>query len=117
MKHSNFDVNDDADTAPTTVDVDFSFALVTLAEQPDVTKYLRAAAFIVGDDSVVGPAQIKSMQPQNADRPGVYKNLVTASLPIGLKHGHPSEESRQHVLGLLKTAVRDGSLFTVASTA
>jgi hypothetical protein len=118
MKHTNFDASAvDVDAAPTTVDIDFSFVLVTLAEQPDVTKYLRAAAFIVGDDSVVGPAQIKSMQPQSADRPGVYKNLVTASLPIGLKHGHASEESRQHVLGLLKTAVRDGSLFTVASTA
>mmetsp|Transcript_24896 Transcript_24896/g.41242 ORF Transcript_24896/g.41242 Transcript_24896/m.41242 type:complete len:363 (+) Transcript_24896:106-1194(+) len=129
VKHMNFDAAAAATVAaveepppPTTppLTVDFTFALVTLSAQPDVTKYLRAAAFIVGDESVVGPAQLKlAMQPQsntvNQQRPGVYNHLVTASLALKQQRGASIESRQQHVLGLLKTAVQDGSFLAVAS--
>jgi len=131
VKHMNFDAAAAATVAaveepppPTTppLTVDFTFALVTLSAQPDVTKYLRAAAFIVGDESVVGPAQLKlAMQPQsntvNQQRPGVYNHLVTASLALKQQQqrGASIESRQQHVLGLLKTAVQDGSFLAVAS--
>ena len=119
VKHSNVSATATV-VAPTLTNVDFTFAVLSFEQPPHVEKYLRAAAFIVG---VEDDATLKSMQQQQQqqastgdDRPcWVHKYLVTATVRVCLI-GHSHVEAKQHVLGLLKTAVQDGSFFSIASS-
>lgn len=91
------------------VDVEFTFCLLTLSENPDISKYLRAAESIIGDP-VKGPAQTKSVQSVTnySDRPGVHRHTITASICVSKQNGD-NQIVKQRALGLLKQAVHDGS--------
>ena len=112
MKHDNFG-DAPRQSLPNVVNVDFTFALLTQFETPDVDKYMKAAAFVVGD-AVSGESVVKSMQQHPFDRPGVRKFVVTATMPSTVMSGHTGDESRKHVLGLLKTSVQDGTFYSIA---
>lgn len=112
MKHDNFG-DTPRQSLPSVVNVDFTFALLTQYETPDVDKYMKAAAFVVGD-AVSGESVVKSMQQHPFDRPGVRKFVVTATMPSTVMSGHTGDESRKHVLGLLKTSVQDGTFYSIA---
>lgn len=112
MKHSNRDVHHSV--IPVSVPVDFSFALVSLDQPPNVDKYLRAAAFVVGVQDL---PVLKSMTCTGpiAERPGAFKYMVTCSLPVKLP-GHSQDAAQLHVLGLLRAAIKDRSFESIANS-
>ena len=112
MKHSNRGVHQPA--IPVSVAVDFSFVLVSMDQPPNIEKYLRAAAFVVGVQDV---PVLKSMTCTGpiADRPGVFKYFVTCSMSVKFP-GHSDSVARLHVLGLLKAAINDRSFEAIANS-
>jgi hypothetical protein len=111
-KHSNRDVHHSV--IPVSVPVDFSFALVSMDQPPNVDKYLRAAAFVVGVQDV---PVLKSMACTGpiVERPGAFTYMVTCSLPVKLP-GHSQDTAKLHVLGLLRAAINDRSFESIANS-
>jgi hypothetical protein len=109
LKHSNVQTP----RVVTPLPVEFTFALVSQDQPPHVERYLQAAAFVLGVDDI---PTIKAMTcTELEDRPGVYKYMVTCSVNVTMP-GHSDGQAKLHVLGLLKVAMRDGSLFTLATS-
>jgi hypothetical protein len=109
IKHSNVQMPRVVAPLP----VEFSFALVSQDQPPNVDRYLHAAAFVLGVDNV--PTVTSMTWSELEDRPGVYKYMVTCSVNVTMP-GHSDGQAKLHVLGLLKVAMRDGSLFTLATS-
>lgn len=109
IKHSNVQTP----RVVTPLPVEFTFALVSQDQPPNVERYLRAAAFVLGIDDI--PTLTSMTSSELEDRPGVYKYMVTCSVSVTMP-GHSDRQAKLHVLGLLKVAMRDGSLFTLATS-
>jgi len=98
--------DDEAELSRDVLDVEFIFGLITLSEQPDISKYLRAAECIIGEDAK-GSAQIQSATYQS-EKQGVNCYKISATLSV-INENENYQESKRRVLGALKEAVTNGS--------
>jgi hypothetical protein len=114
MKHSNRGVHQQPVIPVSGVAVDFSFAVVSMDQPPNIEKYLCAAAFVVGVQDI---PVLKSMTCTGpiAARPGVFKYVVTCSMSFKLP-GHSDSVAWLHVLGFLKAALNDQSIEAIANS-
>lgn len=103
------EISDSVEIVTDVINVEFTFCLLTLSEQPDISKYLRAAESIIGNPAT-GPAETKSVQSVTnySDRPGVHHHTITASICVS-NQDDDNRIVKQRALGLLKEAVRNGS--------
>mmetsp|Transcript_1683 Transcript_1683/g.1895 ORF Transcript_1683/g.1895 Transcript_1683/m.1895 type:complete len:704 (+) Transcript_1683:396-2507(+) len=94
------------------IDIEFTFELVTLSEEPDVSKYLRAAELIIGKN-VRGSAYALSIQSRcdkdQVEKPEVHHHTVTATMSVKKNGNDVYRENKRRILRVLKNAVNDGS--------
>jgi len=94
------------------IDIEFTFELVTLSEEPDVSKYLRAAELIIGKN-VRGSAYALSIQSrcdkEQVEKPEVHHHTVTATMSVKKNGNDVYRENKRRILRVLKNAVNDGS--------
>eukprot|EP00548_Thalassiothrix_antarctica_P016672 CAMPEP_0194197080 /NCGR_PEP_ID=MMETSP0154-20130528/77014_1 /TAXON_ID=1049557 /ORGANISM="Thalassiothrix antarctica, Strain L6-D1" /LENGTH=149 /DNA_ID=CAMNT_0038921725 /DNA_START=184 /DNA_END=633 /DNA_ORIENTATION=+ len=95
------------------IDIEFTFELVTLSEEPDVSKYLRAAELIIGKN-VRGSAYALSIQSRcdkdQVEKPEVHHHTVTATMSVKKNGNDVYRENKRRILRVLKNAVNDGSV-------
>mmetsp|Transcript_11082 Transcript_11082/g.12690 ORF Transcript_11082/g.12690 Transcript_11082/m.12690 type:complete len:127 (-) Transcript_11082:56-436(-) len=94
------------------IDIEFTFELVTLSEEINVSKYLRAAELIIGKN-VRGSAYALSIQSRcdkdQVEKPEVHHHTVTATMSVKKNGNDVYRENKRRILRVLKNAVNDGS--------
>lgn len=119
---------------PIRLDILFSFGLVTVLRQPDLTNYMNAVEKIVGtalsqsDEEVLGGVTFDPSKKRpfvkgtewdtsyvsRSGRTDVKRMVVTAAVPVFAKDASLRKAAKARVVGALQAAIQSGNFLSMA---